>query len=216
MSRHSSAIVASLVLVASGCATTSITPSSPTALERAANVVDPAPEPISADLGPREIVEVEGQAVPVEGSDLVRGRATVVVNAPIATVRDHVTDYGAYADYLPRQKRSQVLRRNRDGSHEVYFQWAALHGAMKVWVRAEMRPRTEGDVEIYESHILDGNVNDAAAVWRLRSIDGKTTEVTIELFLDPQFAMPAALINRGIVSGAADVARAFRDHVEGR
>ena len=203
------------VLLASGC--TPVTDAShPTALSRAAEVVSPDPQLISAEIGPHELLEVKGEAVPVEGSELGRGRATVKVNAPLATVREHVTDYGSYAEYLPRQKRSQVLRRKRDGTHEVYFQWAALHGAMTVWVRGEMRPRKEGDVEIFESHVLDGNVDAASAVWKLRRLGDESTEVTVELYLDPKFPMPAALINRGIVSGAADVAKAFRDRVEAR
>lgn len=61
-----------------------------------------------------------------------------------------------------------------------------------------------------------GNVDAASAVWRLEPLDEARTEVTIELFLDPKFSLPATLINRGIVSGAADVVRAFRDRVEGR
>jgi ribosome-associated toxin RatA of RatAB toxin-antitoxin module len=208
---------AGLVFLASGCATTSQIADSPSALERAAQVVRLEAQPMSAELGPRDLSgDVQSEAVPIEGSELVRGRATVVVEAPLDTVRDHVTDYGSYAEYLPRQRRSQVLRRKRDGSQEVYFQWSALHGAMKVWVRGEMRPRVEGDVEIYESHVVEGNVDAASAVWRLRPLDESRTEVTIELFLDPQFTLPATLLNSGIVAGAEDVARAFRDRVEGR
>lgn len=119
-------LTAGLSLLAAGCASAALggpsaTHGSSSALARAAEVVQPAPQPLSAEIGPREIGdEVRSEAVPVEGSDLVRGRATVVVEAPLADVRRHVIDYGAYADYLPWQKRSQVLRRKRDGAQEVH------------------------------------------------------------------------------------------------
>ncbi len=67
----------------------------------------------------------------------------------------------------------------------------ALHGAVRLWVEIEIpRPTIAEGVETYESRFVKGNVKDFQATWRLRRIDDAATELSLEVFLEPQLLCP--------------------------
>ncbi|MRG90665.1 SRPBCC family protein [Polyangium spumosum] len=156
-------------------------------------------------------------AVPIPGSSLVRGRAKVIVSAPIDAVRARVLAFGEYARFMPHYSRSKVLGRTKSGEREVYMEVTALHGAARFWARmAVKKARDAAGVETYDVAMLEGNVKDFRAVWRLRSIDAGHTELELEVFLLPRLPLPASLLNAENLKGASKGVVAMRSFVEGK
>jgi ribosome-associated toxin RatA of RatAB toxin-antitoxin module len=158
--------------------------------------------------------EIEPVAVPIAASDLVRGRATVEVRAPIQAVRDAVLGFSRYPSFMPHYETCKVLGRTASGGRDVYMEISALHGAMNMWVRVEVTKATEGDVEVVGAKLVDGNVEDFAATWRLRRLDPSRTELSLEVFLKPRLPLPAAILNEENLKGAVKGAAAMRVRAE--
>ncbi|MDI1451463.1 SRPBCC family protein [Polyangium sp. 6x1] len=157
-------------------------------------------------------------AVPIPGSNLVRGRAKVIVAAPIESVRARVLAFGDYARFMPHYSRSKILGRTKSGDREIYMEVTALHGAARFWARMAVRKLVgaAGGIETYEVSMLEGNVKDFHAVWRLRSIDEARTELELEVFLLPRLPLPASLLNTENMRGASKGVGAMRSFVEGK
>lgn len=163
----------------------------------------------------RVIDDPEAVAVPIEGSDLMRGRATLKVKAPIERVRAAVLDFGHYAEFMPHYKASRVLGRTPGGGREVYMQIEALFGAVTMWAQVEfLKPTVVGETETYESRFEKGNVKDFKATWRLAKIDDTTTELSLEVFLNPSIPMPDNLINGENLRGSVKGVKAMRARAE--
>lgn len=210
-----------LMLVAtSGCARTTDTRPALTHDERAGfeepivTVVEDGDPVTNADGEAGKVPEASREAIPVEGTDLVRGRSTVVVHAPLEVVRSTVLDFDAYPDFMPHYANARELGRKKGGTREVYMQWSALHGAIKMWARFEMTPRKEGDTEIWESRFIDGNVKSAVASWTMKPLDDSRTELTLEVFLWPKLPMPTSLLNDENLGGAVKGVTAMRKRCE--
>ncbi|WP_170229133.1 type II toxin-antitoxin system RatA family toxin [Polyangium fumosum] len=157
-------------------------------------------------------------AVPIPGSNLVRGRAKVIVAAPIDVVRAQVLAFGDYARFMPHYSRSKILGRTKSGDREIYMEVTALHGAARFWARMAVRKlaSTAGGIETYDVSMLEGNVKDFHAVWRLRPLDATRTELELEVFLLPRLPLPASLLNTENLQGASKGVRAMRSFVEGK
>jgi ribosome-associated toxin RatA of RatAB toxin-antitoxin module len=159
--------------------------------------------------------EARGERIPVAGSDLTRGRGTVLVDAPIDRVRKHVLDFDHYADFMPHYEVSRTLGKKEDGTRELYMKVAVLHGLLSMWARLAMSPaQKDGDSETYAFRFLDGNVESFEGSWRLRSLDDARTELTLELFLEPKLPLPAGALNDENASGAVDGVTAMRDRIQ--
>jgi ribosome-associated toxin RatA of RatAB toxin-antitoxin module len=165
------------------------------------------PTPAPSDRNP----VTEG--LPIDGTELVRGRSTVVVDAPIAKVKSAVLRYQRYAEFMPHYRTSKVVRKLPQG-HEVYMQVEALHGAVKMWARLEMTAKKDGAAEVLESKFVDGNVKDFRASWRIEPIDADHTKLTLEVFLYPSLPLPTAVLNDENVSGAEKGVTAMRKKIE--
>ena len=74
-----------------------------------------------------------------------------------------------------------------------------------------------GDTEVYASTFIKGSgVQMFEAIWRLRPVDTKTTELSLEVFLHPDAPLPTSVINNENVKGAAKGVAAMRDRAEGK
>jgi ribosome-associated toxin RatA of RatAB toxin-antitoxin module len=170
-----------------------------------------APAPRAA---PRED-DARPEPVPIAGSDFVRGRTTVIVRAPLPKVREAVLDFPHYAEFMPHYRTSRVLGRGADGAREIYMEVEALNGMVRMWAQIEMpKPTTEGGVEAHESRFVKGNVREFKAIWRLKKIDEATTELSLEVFLEPQIPLPTGLVNDENLKGSARGVAAMRAHAE--
>ncbi len=155
------------------------------------------------------------EAVPIEGSDLVHGRSTVVVNATVDQVRAVVLDYDRYADFMPHYRASRVVGRASGGGRQLYQQWEALHGAVKLWARFDMRKvDVPTGIETYESEFIEGNVKLAYARWSFEPQPGDQTKLTLEIFLHPRIPVPTSLLNGENLDNAVKGVTAMRDRIE--
>jgi hypothetical protein len=109
-----------------------------------------------------------------------------------------------------------VLGRKKHGTLEVYMQWVALHGAIKLWARLDLKPRKEGEAEIWESSFVDGNVKEAVAIWSIEPIDATRTRLTLEAFMRPQLPLPRDMLNEENLSAAVKGVTAMRKRCEER
>lgn len=217
--RQARGVVTAVALLGSalaGCASTTATSWSNDEATGKGIVPATAADPdVPQDGTVGKLREPTEQAVPIAGTDLVRGRSTVIVEAPIAVVRRTVLDYGSYADFMPHYAASRVLGRTSDGGHQVYMKWIALHGAMKMWARFDMSAALKkGDEETYKSKLVEGNVRAANAIWRISPVGEQRTKLSLEVFLQPRVPMPSSLLNGENTKGATKGVVAMRDRCE--
>jgi hypothetical protein len=170
--------------------------------QQAAVPVTPAADPVA-------------ESVPIPGTDLVRGRAKVVVHAPMHLVRQRLLAFDEYAEFMPHYNRSKDLGRTKGGGRNVYMEVYALRGAARMWARMNVaKAEWRGGVETYDVSFIEGNVRDFHATWRLRQVDQAHTELELEVFLQPKLPIPANLLNRENMDGAVKGVIAMRNRVE--
>jgi ribosome-associated toxin RatA of RatAB toxin-antitoxin module len=155
--------------------------------------------------------------VPVQGYSIKAGGGMTVVNAGLAHVRQTVTDYGHYADFMPRFKKSKIVGKNGPNT-DVYLQVAILHGAASVWAVTRFGPPSpEGAGERIEGRLQgQGNVDDLRAVWHLQPIDADHTLVKLELLIVPTLPVPASLVTPELEFASDQAVSATRDRTEAR
>ena len=158
--------------------------------------------------------EVTTTSVPIANSEYVRGKTTVIVNAPADKVKEVVLDVRKHSEFMPNTTKSKLLGR-KGTVREVYVEMAALAGAVKMWAKLNMTPQTQGDTEVVEMRMVEGNLKDMQAVWRIKKLDDKRTELTLESFLHPGLPIPTKVINKENVDGSAKAALAMRGRIEG-
>jgi ribosome-associated toxin RatA of RatAB toxin-antitoxin module len=164
--------------------------------------------------GPSVGAAPTSEAVPIAGSEYVRGRATVLVRAPIERVRDAVADLARYTEFMPRYKTSTLVGNRAAGAREVYLEVEALQGTLRMWAAVSRPFPTPDGAEAIETRVFKGNVKTFEAVWRLRRADRGTTLLTLDVFLDPGMPIPADLLNKENVGAAVDGVAAMRTRVE--
>jgi len=205
------------LLLLAGCASVAApsaarkTPATPP--KRVAQIPASAPS-TDAQRSPSPAAAVVPIAVPIPGSELIRGRATVEVRAPIQVVREAVLGFGSYPDFMPHYENCKLLGRTPAGARDVYMEISALHGAVRMWARVEVAKRAEEGAEVFEAKLVEGNVDDLMATWWLRRLDTTRTELTLEVFLKPRLPMPTEIMNKENLKGAARGVAAMRARAE--
>ena len=141
--------------------------------------------------------------LPMPGSKLAKGRATVMVHG--RRWREGALRGGR----LPRlsglhaalQDPAEVEKRWDDGRLTVMMKIDALSGMIKRWMRVEVSPPVDdGARETFGARLLAGDVKRFEARWILdRLADG--TRLTCESFLDANLQLPAAFIDAGSAAG---------------
>ncbi|MCL2825043.1 MAG: SRPBCC family protein [Polyangiaceae bacterium] len=154
----------------------------------------------------RERNKAERYQVPVEGHSIKAGGARILVNAPIATVRSVVQDYGNYETFMPRFKRSRIVDKN-DTATQVYLQVPILHGAANVWSVVQFgQPAKRADgSEVIRGRMVESNVKDFRATWHLVPIDDRTTLLSAEILIVPSLPVPNSVVT-GELEYASDMA----------
>jgi ribosome-associated toxin RatA of RatAB toxin-antitoxin module len=171
---------------------------------------DATPPPVEPEAG-----RPEPEPVAIPGTDLVRGRATTVVDAPIDRVRESVLDFGHYAEFMPHYRNAKVLGRTPSGARDVYMEVEALYGAVKMWARVELgKPTVEDGVETHETRFVEGNVEEFKAIWRLKAVDAEHTSLSLEVFLKPKIPLPKNLLNQENLDGSVKGVMAMKARAE--
>ena len=169
---------------------------------------------------PDEIAKIRGtrrcsQGFP--GFSIAAGGGVTVANAGIAQVRQTVTDYGHYADFMPRFQKSRIVGKSGPTT-DVYLQVAILHGAASVWAVTRFgAPVPESGGERIEGKLEGkGNVDDLRAVWHLTPVDADHTIVRLDLLIVPTFPVPHSLVTDELEFASDQAVSATRDRTEAR
>jgi ribosome-associated toxin RatA of RatAB toxin-antitoxin module len=151
----------------------------------------------------------------MSGSPIRAGGAMLAVDAPLADVRQIVTDFAHYQDFLPGFQKSRILARGPSGT-DVYLQAPILHGAATLWAVVRFGPPIhEGTGEKIEGkRVGQANVDDLRAVWRLSPIDANRTLLKLEFLVVPSLPLPSAMITPQLEESSEDAVRACRDRAE--
>jgi len=159
----------------------------------------------------------ERYSVAWSGQSIRAGGAMVAVDAPFADVRKVITDFGNYADFMPRFERSRVVRKSKEGV-DVYLQVPILRGAANVWAVTRFEPPIpDGRGQRIEGRMTDqGNVRDLRAVWHLHPIDENRTLLKLELLIVPKLPLPASVITPELEFAAEQAVVASRDRAEAK
>jgi len=155
--------------------------------------------------------------VVVPGFSIHAGGGMTAVNAPLALVRQSVTDYAHYSDFMPRFQKSRIVGKNGP-STDVYLQVAILHGAANVWAVTRFgAPVPDGGGERIEGKLEgQGNVDDLRAVWRLYPIDPDHTIVKLELLIVPKLPLPGSIVTPELEFASDQAVSATRDRTEAK
>ncbi len=138
---------------------------------------------------------VERYNVAVSGASIHAGGAQTFVSAPVAVVRQIVTDFAKYQDFMPRFERSRIVGRTKDYT-DVYLQVPILHGAATVWAVTRFKrlaPEADG-TEVIEGTMQQGNVRDFRATWRLTPVDDQHTLLKAEILIVPKLPLPGSVV----------------------
>ncbi len=162
--------------------------------------------------------EPKVEASPVRGSSIERVRATLAVDAPADKVRGAVFDFARYPDFMPGYKRATVLRVNPDGSRLVQFEIEQMGGMVKLWMRVDIAAgRREGQAEVYDGKLTEGNVKAFQARWKIEPMDNGKTKLAIESYVDPDIAIaPSGMVNKRAREGVRTAILALKSRSEGR
>jgi ribosome-associated toxin RatA of RatAB toxin-antitoxin module len=154
--------------------------------------------------------------VPVPGSSVQSGRAIGVVRAPIAKVRNVVTDYASYSRFVPYIDVSKVLAK-RGANAYLYVQTPVLKGMTTFWVQLKaygLKPLQ--NTEVFEAKKLQGNVGKAFARWELTPVSATQTRVAFQILVEPEFPLPASFLSDQNAKTAKRVIQALRKEVSAR
>lgn len=172
----------------------------------------------SADASGRPTLSraVERFDVKARSGGFDAGGARTRANAPTATVRSVVTDYGRYSSFITRFEQARIV--GRSGKHtDVYLEVPILKGAGKVWAVVRFSPpETRGDQEFIRGRLVKGNVKRLDAVWRITKIDDKKSELALELLIVPDLPAPKSLILRELRNAAGRAVNSARSEAERR
>ena len=151
-------------------------------------------------------------------SDIKAGAAHAEVHAPLQVVRDAVTNYEAYGDYIHRFEKAKVVGRHGEAA-DVYLQVPILKGASKVWAVLHFdaaKPSANGDDVVVVGRMLQGNVKRLDARWHLSKIDDQNTNLDLELLIVPDWIVPVpnSLVTREASNAASKAVKGLRSASE--
>lgn len=164
-----------------------------------------------ADVPKRKVDRFE-----VESSGYRAGAARAVVDAPRHVVRQVVTDYDNYDHFITRFKAAKIVGRSGDKT-DVYLQVPIMKGAVKIWAIVRFNaPRTTEHGEVISGRMVKGNVKRLDASWRIKRLDEKRTELTLELLILPKIPIPDGLRLSELRFAAFKAVSGTRDEAERR
>jgi hypothetical protein len=148
------------------------------------------------------------------------GHAETLIHAPIAVVRQRVTDFAHYKDIIPSKfKSSRVVAHVPDGSADVYMQIAVMNDMILLWDVTRFSPTKAmaPGVEVVEGRMLPGkgNVQDSNVVWTLHALDDKWTVLKLDLLLKPGIPAPQSAVDEELRDSAMNAVDMIHDRSQG-
>ncbi len=181
-----------------------------------------ADAPSGPDAGPNAEVarltqsrEAVRYSLALPGASIKAGAAMLVVDAPVATVRQIITDYARYQEVLPGFQRSRIVGKTAAGT-DVYLQAPILHGAATLWAVVKFAPAVrEGAGERIEGRKTGpANLDDLRATWHIYPVDADRTLLKLEFLMVPNLPLPGAMVTPQLEESSEDAVRAVRDRAE--
>ena len=149
------------------------------------------------------------------GTKKTWGRGQIFVDAPIKDVRAAVLDFASWSTSIDRFEKSKVLKRETDGTTEVYLRMPILKGAATIWVVERFAPPiAEGKGEKVVGTMVKGNVDDLQAVWHYRPIDATHSILSLEILVAPKMAVPDALMIDQLENAGGEGCLGLRDRAQ--
>jgi uncharacterized protein YndB with AHSA1/START domain len=164
----------------------------PAAAAQSEWVADPA---IQERLAAGEVVVAAGAIDPAHPRGLVR--AAVRIKAPPEAIWTIVTDCRQALSFIPGLRHCRRIDGAPDGSwqdveHEVRYSWL-LPSVRYVFHAVYDRPHR------IDFHRISGDLKQEEGTWLLtRTADGAGTVVEYEVYVDPGFWIPQALVTRSL------------------
>ena len=158
--------------------------------------------------------EVRTAQIAEEGSNIAWGHAIGVIDNPIEEVLPVVLDYANYRHFMPNFTKSKVLAQ-RGNRAMVYMEVSVAAGTFTLWGQLKFSEITfDGDTQVIEARLLEGNMDAFSATWRLTPVDGGAgTEVDFKIFVDPDMPLPSSVFSRENERAAGKSVRALRTRV---
>jgi ribosome-associated toxin RatA of RatAB toxin-antitoxin module len=176
---------------------------------------DATPAGETAKPAEAPVTDVEPVGMPIDGSDLVEAKASVMVNAPIDKARTIVLKFDDYPQFMPEYSDCKVLGKLPSGNNKVYMEITTLGGVAKMYANVEILAAVkEGASETHAGKFIDGNVKQFKAVWTLTKTDETHTEVGLLVFLQPNIPLPDFLVNKANLDGAKKGVLAMKRRIE--
>jgi hypothetical protein len=145
------------------------------------------------------------------------GHAEVLINAPLASVRSVITDFGHYKDLVPEKFHNARVIAKENGTTDLYMQVPIMHGVVTLWDVLRFGPvRTIGpNTEQLEGRYVKGNIKDANIVLTIRSIEPNWTLLKFDLLLLPNIPAPQSAIDEELRDAARQGVDAIHDRAQG-
>jgi hypothetical protein len=145
------------------------------------------------------------------------GHAEVLINAPMASVRTVVTDFGHYKDFVPAKFHNARVIAKEGGNTDLYMQVPIMHGVVTLWDVIRFGPirTTAVGTEQVEGRLVKGNVKDADVILTLRSIEPNWTLLKFDLLLLPNIPAPQSAIDEELRDAAIQAVDAIHDRAQG-
>lgn len=145
------------------------------------------------------------------------GHAEVLINAPLAAVRNHVTAYHQYRELVPRKFNNARVVAKESGATDVYFQVNVMHGLVSLWqvLRFEAPQVVEPGIEVLEGRFVRGNVKTANLVFTLKRVDDNFTILKLDLLILPNVPAPQSALDEELRDAAMDAVDALHRRVQG-
>jgi hypothetical protein len=161
--------------------------------------------------------KAEKYRVAHKGTSMQAGAARTYVTAPVEVTRNSVTDYAHYAQMIPRFEQARIVGRHGDKT-DVYLRVPILKGAATIWAVLRFDPPREvgnGDF-VVTARMLSGNVKRFDAVYRIRKIDGKSSQLHLEMLIEPKFPAPNSIVADQVAGACRNAVSHLRADAEKR
>lgn len=143
------------------------------------------------------------------------GHAEVLIDAPLATVRTHVTDYAKYRQFAPNKFKQARIVAKQGETTDVYFRIPILKGlgSMSYVLRFGPPQHPSNNVELIEGKFVSGsaNVKDVHLAFTLRQVEGDRTILSADILAVPSFPAPQDAIDEELRDAAQNAVDAVHD-----
>ncbi len=153
--------------------------------------------------------------LPMPGSNIGIGGATLGIYAPMDDVLKVLLDFRKYHTILPRLEQSRIVGK-ADGKTDVYVRAPILRGVAHIWGVIRFGPPKPwaGEGKTLTGRLVKGNVEAYHGRWRLYPCGKERTILQCEQFVDLKIPVPSSLVTPELEWAADKAVTAVRDIAE--